>query len=63
MVRCELKTCQQVVNSTAVIHTPFEYTAEEAVAQGKKLQNDKCHNNQGSMGAMKGPNARWAVGV
>jgi hypothetical protein len=24
-----------------VIHTPIEYTAQEAVAQGKKLQNDK----------------------
>jgi hypothetical protein len=29
-----------------VINTPVDYTAQEAVAQGKKLQNDKSQDNQ-----------------
>jgi hypothetical protein len=36
---------QQLVNTRAVINTPFEYTSEEPRAQGKRLQ--KCKTDFG----------------
>jgi hypothetical protein len=52
------KSYPQIVNSQWVIHTPIEYTAQEAVAQGKKLQNDKSHNNQDSTASERSQHRR-----
>jgi len=42
--------CQQIVNTNVVINTPVDYTAQEPVAQGKKLQNEKDQQNQAREG-------------
>jgi hypothetical protein len=36
-----LVSCSQVVNAGRVINTPLDYTVQELLAQGKKLQNDR----------------------
>jgi hypothetical protein len=40
MLESRCAVCPQIVNTTDVINTPVDYTAQEPIAQGKKLQND-----------------------
>jgi hypothetical protein len=40
-----LSDYQQIINVNEVINKPHDYTAQEAVAQGKRLQIDKNHKS------------------
>jgi hypothetical protein len=44
MQRQHPKTYQHIITSSDVIHTSIEYTAREAFAQGKNLQNNRSFN-------------------
>jgi len=38
--------CSQIINRETVINIPYEYTAQEAVVQGKKLQKHQERETQ-----------------